>query len=579
MHKARFYSPVAKILPMGIFAIFVCWIVSPAWHNRWGALPTSRVTVATVPMLNAWIIAWNAEQLVKGFPDYWNAPIFHPDTKALAYNEPQPLTGIVAPVVWLTGSPNVAYVVYLFLSLFLNGYFAFRLLATLGVKFWLGIAGGMSVILHPLALQNIDVLQLVPLWGFLWIFECLYKLSRGARPAIGVQLGLAVTTAFWASVHQGFLFCVLLLFASPLLLKKQPRYASVLAIGIAVLIATLCVSPILYPIRLATRDAGFARSEDVVRALSATTDQWLRTARPEMPNGSEELPNELRGLNPGWLRISLVVLLFFFEAKRAPTALRRFRIFLAAIALSGFILSYGANLEILGWNIWNSLCAILPPLSGVRSVYRFAYFSQLALILLATVGLEEILRRGRIWTHRRRSVKQCRSRRSVKVLVFIVALAMMYDVPPPSLRMIATTDVRFPPDWVRFLHKHASPKDVVLCLPFFGGNTEQDFELTTLRMLQLSGSGLRLVNGYSGFFPITWHENQRNYANPNWSPMELQELRDSQVRYVIIDRRRINVPGLSNDSYDELPQHGPRLVKKFEGNRSVEVFELTAGSR
>jgi hypothetical protein len=576
LSPARVYSSVAKVLPVSIFAIFVYWILFPAWNHRWGALPTSRVTVATVPMLNAWIIAWNAEQLANGFPDYWNAPIFHPETNALAYNEPQPLTGLVAPVVWLTGSPNFAYLAYLALSLLLNGLFTFRLVATLGVNFWLRIVGGMSVMLQPLVLQNIDVLQLVPLWGFLWSFDCLYKLSRAPSPAIGLQLGAALTVVFWASVHQGFLFSLLLLPALPLLIRQQQRTASVRALGVAGLLAILMVAPIVYPIAMATRDARFERSEATVRGLSATTDQWLRSVKPAVATESEEREDDLRGLNPGWLRIALVALLFVLEARRVSNTRRRFRTFLAVIALGGFVLSYGANLEFFGWNIWFSLCSLVPPLAGVRSVYRFAYFSQLALIVLATLGIQQFWLRGRAWSRSKGTLTRVGW---VNGLGIILMLGMLVEVPPPKLRMIATTDVRFPPDWIAYLREHAAPGDVVLCLPFFAGNTERDFELTTLRMLQLSGSGLRLVNGYSGFFPSTWHEHVQSFSAPARSLLTADELREAQVRYIVVDVQRTQAPVLRDNSNDEVPTDGQvtegrALINRFQGSRAVHVFEL-----
>ena len=160
------------------FMVLATWSIWPAPRFLCTGLPTGPSSPATVPMLNAWTIWWNADRLAHGLAGYWDAPIFHPETGTFAFSEPQPATWIVAPIVWATGTPIPAYQVYLIGTLVLNAVFAVRLLRTLPVRWAAATAGGVAVLLLPLVHQNREAAQLMSLWGILWTLEALIKHHR-----------------------------------------------------------------------------------------------------------------------------------------------------------------------------------------------------------------------------------------------------------------------------------------------------------------------------------------------------------------------------------------------------------------
>src|SRR5690606_4693790 len=121
-----------------------------------------------------------------------DAPIFFPETDTFAFSEPQPATLRVAPVIWLSGSRILAYNAYMWLSLALNGLTTVWLLRSLGHRWWLSILGGIGMLLLPLVHDQIDVLQLIPLWGILWTWESVRRLGERPSPAIGCTAGLAI---------------------------------------------------------------------------------------------------------------------------------------------------------------------------------------------------------------------------------------------------------------------------------------------------------------------------------------------------------------------------------------------------
>ena len=74
------------------------------------------------PLLNAWILGWDADRLRHGLSGLWTAPPFYPYPDTLAYSEH--LLGIaapLAPIYWLTGNAVLLYNVALIGSFALAG--------------------------------------------------------------------------------------------------------------------------------------------------------------------------------------------------------------------------------------------------------------------------------------------------------------------------------------------------------------------------------------------------------------------------------------------------------------------------
>ena len=119
-------------------------------------------------------------------------------------------TLVVAPVFWATGSPIIAYKVYLVLSLALNGLMTHAILRRRRVGFWLSCCGGLIMLGLPIVHQQLEVSQLIPVWGILWTWNSSARL--GHRPTLwrGVEAGLAFGVSFMLSIHHGLFLALLL---------------------------------------------------------------------------------------------------------------------------------------------------------------------------------------------------------------------------------------------------------------------------------------------------------------------------------------------------------------------------------
>src|SRR5258705_9237352 len=62
------------------------------------------------PLFSSWLLGWDADRLRHGLSGFWDAPILFPSRHTVAFAEH--LLGIavfVAPVIWVTGNPILAY--------------------------------------------------------------------------------------------------------------------------------------------------------------------------------------------------------------------------------------------------------------------------------------------------------------------------------------------------------------------------------------------------------------------------------------------------------------------------------------
>jgi hypothetical protein len=561
-HRRFFRARVARwgVLTL-VFVVLATWTIWPCPRHAYTLLPTGRWAPGTVPMLNAWTIWWNADRLSHGLAGYWNAPIFHPETGTFAFSEPQPATWAVAPIVWVTGSPIPAYHAYLIATLVLNAAFAVRFLRTLQVRWAVCVAGGIATLLLPLVHQNGDAMQLMSIWGILWTFDAVVKLHRNPSWRRGIVLGIAFSAVFAACIHHG-VFLALLLGLSVWIAIPTKRWKQWL-VGVACAGATavLILSPLLLPMRQILAEHEFGRPAAKVQALSAEPSAWLQT----VPGGLTDFVfvggRCPRPLSPGWIRTGLALGGILLAIRRRRD--RRAVLFLAAIGAWALLWSFGLNLRVGPWQPWSTLADWVPGFTQVRSAYRFAYFVQLAVVVLAALGLDRLLRG---WTN----LASTRRARWVHTGVLAVAcLLLACEVPPTAVRRVAVPDVSVEPDWGAFLRKNTAEGRSVVCLPFAQGFSAKDSQCTGRWMLHGTRHGVPMVNGYSGFFPKPWFRLVEALKEEPYSEPTLDLLTAAGVEYIVIDpalMEKHKTPPTASGRY--------QLVRVFRDESGVEVWRV-----
>ncbi len=528
--------------------------------------PTTRLPLgagprATVPLFNAWTIWWNADRLGHSFAGYWDAPIFHPVTGAFTFSDPQPATCIVAPVIWATDSRVLACNVYLWLALALNGVLTQRLLRLLGCGTFIAISGAAARILLPIVHWQRDVLQFAPVWTILWTWTALLRIVRRPTAWRGVEFGTAFAVACWTCLHQGLFLAILLAGAAVTLWGRWGTSRLWRSLAVAAVVGAALVAPLVVPMQRALARHKFTRSQQSVAALSAqpgdyTTAfgrQWLdpggAAARPERP------------LSPGWLKYALA--LFGAAVGLARRRWRWWTTFLLLTSGLAFALSLGANLQIGVWTPYWTLMDHVPGLSRARNVFRFAFFVQLAVVLLAFQGLHLLGIFGRF--ARRGSVR----RRILESGAALLAFAAVVEVVPTAPRLAVAPDAAANAGWISFMREQAPGGRAVACLPFATGNRVADFEETARWMYFATFHEARLVNGYSGYFPASDLEMRRIVNQSFPSPAALAWLDGANVEWILYRRT-----GGAPQAFPSGPFGRYRLDLAYADPVGVDVYRL-----
>lgn len=147
----------------------------------------------------------------------------------------------------------------------------------------------------------------------------------------------------------------------------------------------------LLPVQQVLRERGFERREETVAVLSAVPSDYLRAPEQSVASVMPQHVGRPWNLGAGWLRTVLATagMMLVFGNAGLPL-MRRLVLSLSLLLLAAALLSLGVNLQLGPWKIWAVLCDWLPGMAQVRSAFRFALFVQVAIILLAGIGLDRL---------------------------------------------------------------------------------------------------------------------------------------------------------------------------------------------
>lgn len=477
------------LLRSALYAALALVVTSPLVWSPLSAIPTLPERSAVVPLFNLWTIWWNVDRLGHAWHGYWQAPIFHPATDAFAFSEPQPLTALLAPLLWTTGSRILAYNVFLWLSLVLNAMFAERLLRRVGIGRSPAFLGGAIVLALPIVLWQIDVVQLVPVWGILWSWSALHRLPSDPTLRRGMEWGAAVGVTCLLCLNHGLFHLLLLVPSGWILVGGRGGMRTVLPIAAGLLVVIVLVAPVAIPLRQAAARHGFHRDPETILALSARSGDYFGTSDRAWVQFHRAAARDGWELSPGWLKVGGAVLGMAWGLRRRR--LRRWTVFLTAVAATGYLFSLGSHWRLGAWEPWGLLTQVVPGLSQIRNVFRFAYFVQIAVALLAVQSLQGVAS----------LVGRCASPTVALGATLLIGTAFMFEVPSPAMELVNLPPAPVHQGWIRFLERETPPGKGIVCLPLPLDNRVADFEDTARWMYFGTFHGVPLVNGYSGFFP------------------------------------------------------------------------------
>ena len=551
------------VFGLGIVVLYgsiVLWCTWPSFPTATTKIAIGTSETVTVPLFNVWTIWWNSDQARHGFESYWDAPIFFPTQASFAFSEPQPMTQLVAPLVWLFDSRSLAYNTYLWISLLFNGLMTFRLLRESSLGRYSCVVGGATMILLPIVHWQSDVLQLVPLWGILWTFSALLRVVRVPTVIRGSELGVAFAAAFFCSVHHA-LFLAILLGGSMWITADRWReirwWRSIL---MAVLIGGGLTVPFVLTLRTAMAANEFERTEDQLERLSLEPGDYTAPYGQVWLDAGNVAARASWHLGVGKLVSLLALIGIAFGIRRRRW--RRSTLLFLSIGVLGVLLSFGLDLKLGGWQPWRTLSSIIPGLTQVRNVFRFAYFVQIALVLLAAQGFYAL------WLWKSAWIGRVRGRIVFFVLGVILGFLTVFEVRPYRTRLATPPDVHGHLDWIAFVREQTPQGSSIACLPFAPGNLVQDFDSTVRWMYFGTYHRVPMVNGYSGFFPQSYFD-LRDLVNKRFpEQIVFDRLREAGATFLVIDTE-----AYSSEVIEQILQN-ETLEFVFESPTGIVVFRL-----
>ncbi len=463
------------------------------WHVR-TRLPLGTEPTGTVALFNLWTLRWGAEHLVPFGDRYWNAPIFAPATGTFAWSEPQPFTGAMFWLLRHLGGDVAGYNLVLILSLTLTGVLGARLARVLGAGTVAAAVVGVWFQLLPFVFDQLGVLQLVMVWPLVLMVTEFIIWTRDPELGPAVRFGLAAAIAILSCGNLALVAAFTMLIAAPVICSRRhpgawPQRIGGLCVAVSIVIVTAV--PVVFAQQ--QRLEGRRWSDATIRAGSATWGDWWIGGR-------------------AWPGVPIVVLAAWgaWRTRREPVTR-----YLLALALLGMLFSFGPRLPLIGPSGWGWWIEVMPAIGRLRSPWRAAAITQLALVALAVPVLVALIR----------------GRRAVGVAVAaVLATVVLLGAGGPGRLLIAPTE-----DAVVVAALRSRPDgSPVVVVPFAPGPAASDFEPTAEAMLTLLDAGHPLVNGYSGFFPLD-HSVLRDRLQGFPDSTSSAELRRRGVRYVVAD--------------------------------------------
>ena len=446
------------------------------------------------PLLNAWILGWDADRLRHGLSGLWTAPPFYPYPDTLAYSEH--LLGIavpLAPIYWLTGNAVLVYNVALIGSFALAGIGMYLLARDLTGRRDAAVLAALAFMWCPNRAPHVTHLQVLTNG---WMPIALWALHRyfatKSRRALGGFVAAFVVQALSNGYFLFFLAVAVAIAALAELWRHRDRLAThAMHLGVAAVTIGLLIAPIAATYVRVKREQGLSRTRgDAVQFGARPSDYLTVSSQPRLwsrvlPIGAGE-----KELFPG-LVVVVLALCAALPAVRRQGAVdglvpAGFAVPLyAGVAIAGFVLSMGPEPALtstvrLSTGPYDWLAAVVPGLEGLRAPARFAAIVYVALAVLAAYGATAVLAR----------IAAPGLRVTLVVALGAAAMAEGYMGPLP-LERLPSADMaadRAAYDWLA-----SQPPGPMIELPLGAPDPAVRYQLRTLI------HGNRIVNGYSGY--------------------------------------------------------------------------------
>lgn len=503
----------------------------------------TKVAAHDDPLFSIWRLAWVEHALSADPRHLFDANIFYPHVRTLAYSDAMLLEALLAaPWLWANVNPVLVYNVLLLAGIVSSGLGMFVLARHLTGDPDAALVSAVVFTLVPYRIEHFMHLELQ--WTA-WMPLALWAVHRTIEDG-SVRFGLLTGLLLWlqmiSCVYYGAFLGLIVAALAILLMVSRPQLAkgAIVPLGLGVIVATVLTLPYAVPYIENTRLLG-PRDAGEVANFSARLDSFFLTPQQNWLWGWTAFKfggNELH-LFPGVAAIGLALL----ALARRPR--RQVWIYLALAVLAA-ALSLGSNGTLYRW-----LNQYVWVFRGFRAPARFAILACCALAVLAGFGFQAL-----------RGLAAVRPMRRALLATVLVAIGIECGSSP----MILADVPRGAPDIYKFL-RTVDPS-VIVEFPMV------DYDLTPLFMYGSIFHWHRLVNGYSGYEPPDYRETRARMREfPD--DASIARLNALGVRYVLVHQAYYKAEDFA-DLMDRI-LHRPELIPTGHYRdwiADTQIFEL-----
>lgn len=492
-----------------------------------------RTGVADVgdPLLNTWALAWVAHQAPIAPARIFDGNVFYPERWTLAYSEPMLVPALLAaPLHWLGAGPILVYNLVLLGALVASGLGTALLVLELTGQASAAIVAGIIFAFLPFRFDHYSHLQLQQTQWIPLTMWALHRMVNGGRLADGARLGLFAACQMLSCVYFGVFLAPYLAAAALVLVAAHVRVErsgpdvllacngefarrTVMAVAVAAVVYGVLVAPVGRAHMLASQVVGERGKNEAVSG-SATLSDYLGASPSNRTYGrlAERFGHPERRLFPGLTAVLLAIVGLW----RPWTASK-------AAYVAGLLVAFDLSLGFNGLTypiLWN----VATPLRGLRVPARMGLFVGFSLAVLAGYGVARLAS----------VIRSVAAQRLVTAALAAVILIECSSL-PFNITAMATTAPEVYQDMQRA--RGDAPRAAIVELPLGQGPTYMYYSTFHWQ---------NLLNGYSGFFPPSFHTLEVAMATfPD--PESLRLLRSRETRFVLIHGEM-----MPRDEYDAL---------------------------
>jgi hypothetical protein len=460
-------------------------------------------------VLNEWAIAWIAHEAPRDPIRLFDANIFYPDRRTLAYSEPLLVPAVMgAPLLWAGASPVLVYNLLVIAGFSLTAWTVWLVITRWTGDPWSGVLAGSLVAFNAHTMARLPHLQALHAEFLPLALLALDELLRVPRTSASLRLALWFVLQALTSIYS-MVFTVVALAAGWLVRPRTWTGPQSRRIVAHVVLAGALAGLVLGPVLLVYSRVGVVRSLEEVASLSASWRNYLVT--PALLHGWWSW--QIAGAVGGALFPGFVALLLASVQIANGTAWREERPRMAlAFGMAGLALSLGPALP-----GYSTLYRFFPLLQAVRTAARFGYLALVSVGLLAGFGFAQLRAR---W----------RTARWLPLATIAVITAVNVESCAAPVEYVSAQPVPAPYERLRTLNRA-----VVAEFPFFApGKVFHNAEY----MLNSASHWQPILNGYSGITPASYidhYEALREFPDGE----SIEALRAIGVTHVVVHERSL----------------------------------------